>query len=68
MSCPSAALLLHDVGRSRNKAAAVKSLWSSARHVFDHLNDVDVPAFTTALQRFGSDNHCAEVERERDEP
>ena len=25
------------------------------KHVFDHLNDVDVPAFTTALQRFAAD-------------
>jgi hypothetical protein len=36
--------------------------------VFDHLSHVDVPAVTTALQRFASDNQCAEMERERDEP
>ena len=34
----------------------------------DHLDDVDIPASLRAMQRFASDNQCAEVERERDEP
>jgi hypothetical protein len=36
--------------------------------VFDHLNDVDIPTFTTALRRLASHSQCAEVERERDKP
>ena len=36
--------------------------------MFDHLSHVDVPAVTTALRRFASDNQCAEMERERDAP
>ena len=58
--------VLTDAGLHRLRQAWPTHLASVRRHVFDHLNEVDVPAFATALQRFAADTHCAEVERERD--
>jgi DNA-binding MarR family transcriptional regulator len=47
--------VLTDAGLQRLRQAWPTHLASVRRHVFDHLNDVDVPAFTTALQRFAAD-------------
>ena len=60
--------VLTDAGLERLRQAWPTHLASVRRHVFDHLNDVDVPAFATALQRFAADTQSAEVQRERDEP
>jgi DNA-binding MarR family transcriptional regulator len=47
--------VLTDAGLQRLRQAWPTHLASVRRHVFDHLNDVDVPAFTAALQRFAAD-------------
>ena len=60
--------VLTDAGLERLSQAWPTHLASVRRHVFDHLNDVDIPAFATALQRFAADTQCAEVQRERNEP
>jgi DNA-binding MarR family transcriptional regulator len=58
--------VLTDAGLERLRQAWPTHLASVRRHVFDHLNDVDVPAFATALQRFAADTQSAEAEPERD--
>ena len=58
--------VLTDAGLQRLRQAWPTHLASVRRHMFDHLNDLDVPAFATALQRFAADTHCAQVQRERD--
>jgi DNA-binding MarR family transcriptional regulator len=60
--------VLTDAGLERLSQAWPTHLASVRRHVFDHLNDVDIPAFATALQRFAADTQCAEVQGERNEP
>jgi DNA-binding MarR family transcriptional regulator len=60
--------VLTDAGLERLRQAWPTHLASVRRHVFDHLNDADSPAFTAALQRFAADTQRAEVQRERDEP
>ena len=47
--------VLTDAGLERLRQAWPTHLASVRRHIFDHLDDVDVPAFTTALQRFAAD-------------
>jgi DNA-binding MarR family transcriptional regulator len=47
--------VLTDAGLQRLRQAWPTHLASVRRQIFDHLNDVDVPAFTTALQRFAAD-------------
>ena len=59
--------VLTDAGLERLRRAWPTHLTSVRRHVFDHLNDVDVPAFALALQHFAADTQPAEVQRERDE-
>ena len=58
--------VLTDAGLERLRQAWPTHLASVRRHVFDHLNDVDVPAFATALQRVAADTQPAEAEPERD--
>jgi DNA-binding MarR family transcriptional regulator len=58
--------VLTDAGLQRLRQAWPTHLASVRRHMFNHLNDLDVPAFATALQRFAADTHCAEVQHERD--
>jgi DNA-binding MarR family transcriptional regulator len=58
--------VLTDAGLQRLRQAWPTHLASVRRHMFNHLNNLDVPAFATALQRFAADTHCAEVQRERD--
>src|SRR5947199_142282 len=58
--------VLTDAGLERLRQAWPTHLASVRRHVFDHLDDIDVPAFAAALQRFAADTQCAEVQRERD--
>jgi DNA-binding MarR family transcriptional regulator len=58
--------VLTDAGLERLRQAWPTHLASVRRHVFDHLNDIDVPAFATALQRFAADTERADAEPERD--
>lgn len=60
--------VLTDAGLERLRHAWPTHLVSVRRHLFDHLDDVDVHAFTTALQRFAAGTQCTKVEPERDEP
>ena len=60
--------VLTDAGLKRLRQAWPTHLASVRRHIFDHLNDVEVPAFTTALQRFAADTACARARRDPDEP
>lgn len=46
--------VLTDAGLQRLRQAWPTHLASVRRHVLDHLDDVDVAAFTTALQRFAA--------------
>jgi DNA-binding MarR family transcriptional regulator len=47
--------VLTDAGLKRLRRAWPTHLASVRRHVFAHLNDVDLPALTAALQRFATD-------------
>jgi DNA-binding MarR family transcriptional regulator len=46
--------VLTDAGLERLRQAWPAHLASVRRHVFAHLNDVDLPALTAALQRFAT--------------
>ncbi len=59
--------VLTDAGFARLRRAWPTHLASVRRHVLDHLDDVDVPALTAALQRFAADPASAGVERQRDD-
>jgi DNA-binding MarR family transcriptional regulator len=56
--------VLTDAGLERLRQAWPTHLQSVRRHMFDHLRDVDLPAFTTALQKFAGDAKCGEEEAE----
>src|SRR5262249_52010048 len=56
--------VLTDAGLDRLRRAWPTHLASVRRHVFDHLNDVDLPALTTALLRFAGG---ADTQHELDE-
>jgi hypothetical protein len=58
--------VLTDAGLDRLRQAWPTHLASVRRHMLDHLNDVDVSAFATALQRFAAGTQCAEMKRERE--
>ena len=60
--------ILTDAGADRLKRAWPTHLASVRRHMMDHLDELDLPAVTTALQRFGSDAHCADPRPDGDEP
>lgn len=51
---------LTDTGLDRLRQAWPSHLASVRRHVIDHVRALDLPAFTTALQRFAADTPCAE--------
>jgi DNA-binding MarR family transcriptional regulator len=51
--------VLTDAGLQRLHEAWPTHLASVRRHVFTHLNQVDISAFTAALQRFAADSECA---------
>jgi DNA-binding MarR family transcriptional regulator len=53
---------LTDAGYQRLSEAWPTHLASVRRHVIDHLGDVDLDAFTAALQQFATDG-CARGER-----
>jgi DNA-binding MarR family transcriptional regulator len=50
--------VLTDVGLERLRQAWPTHLQSVRRHMFDHLQAVDLPAFTAALQHFAGDAQC----------
>jgi DNA-binding MarR family transcriptional regulator len=60
--------VLTDAGLSRLQRAWPTHLASVRRHMMDHLNDLDLPAVTTALQHFASDTPYADPEQRRGEP
>jgi Transcriptional regulators len=60
--------VLTDAGLERLRQAWPTHLASVRRHVFDHLNAVDVPAFTAALQRFAAADACSRDAGKLDEP
>jgi DNA-binding MarR family transcriptional regulator len=51
--------VLTPAGLERLETAWPAHLASARRHIFDHLTDVDLPAFTEALHRFADVNECA---------
>jgi DNA-binding MarR family transcriptional regulator len=55
--------VLTDAGLERLRQAWPTHLASVRRHVFEHLDDVDVPAFAAALQRFATHTEHAEGDR-----
>jgi DNA-binding MarR family transcriptional regulator len=60
--------VLTDAGLQRLRQAWPTHLASVRRHIFDHLDDVDVLAFTTALQRFAAGTECARTQRDLNGP
>jgi DNA-binding MarR family transcriptional regulator len=52
--------VLTDAGLNRLETAWPAHLASARRHIFDHLTDVDLRAFTEALHRFADVNECAQ--------
>ena len=55
--------VLTDAGLERLRQAWPTHLQSVRRHMFDHLRDVDLHAFTTALQHFAGDAQCGQPEQ-----
>ena len=55
--------VLTDAGLDRLRQAWPTHLASARRHVFDHLREADLPAFTAALRRFAADVPCTEAVR-----
>jgi DNA-binding MarR family transcriptional regulator len=51
--------VLTDAGFHRLRQAWPTHLSSVRRHLFDHLEDVDLAPMTAALQRMGADDSCA---------
>jgi DNA-binding MarR family transcriptional regulator len=60
--------VLTDAGLERLRGAWPTHLASVRRHMVDHVNDLDLPAVTTALRSFASDSARAEVRRAPGEP
>jgi DNA-binding MarR family transcriptional regulator len=52
--------VLTDAGLQRLRAAWPTHLASVRRHMMDHLSDVDLPEFTAALLRFGTDSESGQ--------
>jgi DNA-binding MarR family transcriptional regulator len=52
--------VLTDAGLGRLRRAWPTHLASVRRHMMDHLGELDLPALTTALQRFASDSRCTD--------
>jgi DNA-binding MarR family transcriptional regulator len=50
--------VLTDAGLDRLRQAWPTHLNSVRQHVLDHLEAVDLPAITTALEHFAADAHC----------
>jgi DNA-binding MarR family transcriptional regulator len=59
--------VLTDAGLLRLRQAWPTHLASVRRHVLDHLQAVDLPALTAALQRFAAETSCPPPHRLRDE-
>jgi DNA-binding MarR family transcriptional regulator len=59
--------VLSDAGLHRLRQAWPTHLASVRRHVIDHVRPADLPAFTTALQRFADDTQCGQMQPERGE-
>ena len=53
--------VLTDVGLERLQKAWPAHLASVRRHVMDHLDEIDLPAMTAAIERFASEAHCPGV-------
>jgi len=60
--------VLTGAGLKRLRAAWPTHLASVRRHVIDHLNDLDLPTVTAALQRFASGTACAEARHPHGQP
>jgi DNA-binding MarR family transcriptional regulator len=60
--------VLTDAGLDRLRRAWPTHLASVRRHMMDHLSELDLPAVTTALQRFASDTPSADPQQGRSEP
>ncbi|MFF2315223.1 MarR family winged helix-turn-helix transcriptional regulator [Arthrobacter sp. NPDC058097] len=52
--------VLTDAGLQRLRAAWPTHLASVRRHVFNHLDSVDLPAITAAFEQFAADHQAAE--------
>jgi DNA-binding MarR family transcriptional regulator len=53
--------VLTDEGLARLEQAWPTHLTSVRRHVIDHLDEVDLPKLTAALQRFGTGTPCGDA-------
>ncbi len=60
--------VLTDAGLDRLRRAWPTHLASVRRHMIGHLNKLDLPAVTAALQRFASDTPSADLKHGRSEP
>jgi len=59
--------VLTDAGLERLRQAWPTHLASVRRHVLDHLQALDLPALTAALQRIGAEMPCGPPHRQRDQ-
>jgi DNA-binding MarR family transcriptional regulator len=59
--------VLTDAGLERLRKAWPTHLASVRRHMMDHLRDVDLPDFTTALLRFGADSESGQPQAGADD-
>jgi DNA-binding MarR family transcriptional regulator len=59
--------VLTDAGLLRLRQAWPTHLASVRRHVLDHLQALDLPALTAALQRIGAEMPCPQPHRQRDQ-
>lgn len=59
--------VLTDAGLLRLRQAWPTHLASVRRHILDHLQALDLPALTAALQRIGAEMPCGPPHRQRDQ-
>lgn len=59
--------VLTDAGLLRLRQAWPTHLASVRRHLLDHLQALDLPALTAALQRIAAEMPCAQPHRQRDQ-
>jgi hypothetical protein len=56
--------VLADAGLARLRRAWPTHLASVRRQMMDHLNELDLPAVTAALQNFASETPCTNPQQE----